>query len=271
MKTIPMLLVGLAIVWPAYAQSLGEALEQAWTRHPQAAAFAAREDEARARAEIAAGFTPAPPALSLSGLNDRLNRNRGKQEWEAEMAVPLWLPGQKAARESEAESAMAEVAARSKALRLQLAGEVREAWWTVAAARNARDLSARRAETARALDEDVQRRYKPAIWPASMPIWRKANAWPRQRKPSRRRPPCLPPNRPGTTSPAHRRPPCWQRSGRFLRGSLPMITPSWQRLPLQPGRRAASSAWPRKPAATRPSSPYAWCASGGISPSLTPT
>ena len=160
MRNIAMLLAALATAGSVHAQTLADALEQAWVRQPQTAALTAREDEARARAELAAGFTPAPPALSLSSLNDRLNRNRGKQEWEAEMAVPLWLPGQKAAREAEAESAMAEVAARSKALRLQLAGEVREAWWTVAAARNARDLSARRAETARALDEDVQRRYK---------------------------------------------------------------------------------------------------------------
>ncbi|MDT3736975.1 MAG: TolC family protein [Denitratisoma sp.] len=160
MSKLPILLAGLAVVQPAFAQTLGEALEQAWARHPQASAISAREDEARARAELADSITPGPAALSLSSLNDRLNRNRGKQEWEAEMAVPLWLPGQQTAREAEAESALAEVAARSRALRLQLAGEVREAWWSVAAARQARDLARHRAETARALDADVQRRYK---------------------------------------------------------------------------------------------------------------
>jgi outer membrane protein TolC len=76
------------------------------------------------------------------------------------MAVPLWLPGQQTAREAEAASALAEVAARRQALRLQLAGEVREAWWTLAAARNARDLAGRRAATARALEADVLRRFK---------------------------------------------------------------------------------------------------------------
>lgn len=160
MSKIPILLAGLAIAWPAYAQSLGEALEQAWTRHPQAAAISAREDEARARADVAAGITPGPASLSLSSLNDRLNRNRGKQEWEVEMAVPLWLPGQQAARAAEAESAVTEVAARRTALRLQIAGEVREAWWAVADARNARDLARRRATTAGALEVDVLRRFK---------------------------------------------------------------------------------------------------------------
>lgn len=150
----------LALALPAQAQTLAEALEKAWARHPQAAAIAAREDEARARAELAAGITPGPASLALSNLNDRFNRHRGKQEWEAEMAVPLWLPGQRAARGDEAESVAAEVAARSRALRLQLAGELREAWWALAAARNARDLAKRRATTAGALEDGVLRRYK---------------------------------------------------------------------------------------------------------------
>ncbi len=80
--------------------------------------------------------------MSLSSLNDRLNRNRGKQEWEVEMAVPLWLPGQQAARAARGGKRRRWKSPRaSGALRLQIAGEVREAWWTVAAARNARDLA----------------------------------------------------------------------------------------------------------------------------------
>jgi outer membrane protein TolC len=45
-------------------------------------------------------------------------------------------------------------------LRLELAGEVREAWWNVAAARNALDLAGRRLTTARALEADVLRRFR---------------------------------------------------------------------------------------------------------------
>jgi cobalt-zinc-cadmium efflux system outer membrane protein len=145
---------------PARAQTLADALEQAWSRHPQAAAIGAREAEAEARADVAAGVTPGPAAMSLSSLTDKMNTNRGKQGWELELGVPLWLPGQKAAREAEAESAIAEVGARRSALRLQVAGEVRNAWWAVAAARNVRDLAARRVATARSLESDVLRRFK---------------------------------------------------------------------------------------------------------------
>lgn len=140
--------------------SLRDALELAWARHPQAAAMAAREAEAGARAEVAAGITPGPASVSLSSLGERLLGNHGKQEWEVEMAAPLWLPGQQAAREDEAASAMAEVATLGAALRLQVAGEVREAWWAVAAARNERDLAERRIVTARAVEADVMRRLR---------------------------------------------------------------------------------------------------------------
>jgi cobalt-zinc-cadmium efflux system outer membrane protein len=71
----------------------------------------------------------------------------------------LWLPGQKAAREDAAASQIDEVAAKRVALRWELAGELREAWWALAAARNARALAARRVDTARALESDVRRRF----------------------------------------------------------------------------------------------------------------
>jgi cobalt-zinc-cadmium efflux system outer membrane protein len=161
---------GLAFGLPAYAadaadaaparSGLAQALEQAWRLHPQAAALEAREAEARAAQDVAAGLTPEPGSLSIGSRNDRLNRNRGMQEYEVELAAPLWLPGQKAAREAEAASRVDDVAARRAALRAELAGELRDAWWALAAARNARALAARRLDTARALEADVSRRYK---------------------------------------------------------------------------------------------------------------
>jgi len=142
------------------APGLAQALEQAWRLHPQAAALEAREAEARATREVAASLTPEPGSLSIGSRNDRLNRNLGQQEYEVELATPLWLPGQKAAREAEAASRIDEASAKRAALRVELAGELREAWWALAAARNARTLAARRLDTARALEADVRRRYK---------------------------------------------------------------------------------------------------------------
>jgi cobalt-zinc-cadmium efflux system outer membrane protein len=142
------------------AQTLGAALEQAWSRHPQARAFSAREAEAQARADLAAGLTPTAPSLSLSNVSDRLNADAGKDAWELELAVPLWLPGQRAARAQEAGRAADDVAARRSALRLQLAGELREAWWALDTARQALALATQREAAARALETDVARRFK---------------------------------------------------------------------------------------------------------------
>lgn len=141
-------------------QTLGAALEQAWSRHPQAPAFSAREAEAQARMDVAAGLTPTPPSLSLSNVSDRLNADAGQDAWELELAVPLWLPGQRAARAQEAGRVADDVVARRSALRLQLAGELREAWWVLDTARQALALATQRAAAARTLEADVVRRFK---------------------------------------------------------------------------------------------------------------
>ncbi|MCX7176500.1 MAG: TolC family protein [Proteobacteria bacterium] len=153
-------LFGYAADAQSARSSLALALEQAWRLHPQAAALDSREAEARATQSVAAGLIPEPGSVSIASRNDRLNRNLGKQEYEVELTAPLWLPGQKAAREAEALSRIDEAAAKRAALRLELAGVLREGWWTLAAARNAGILAARRLETARALEADVRRRYK---------------------------------------------------------------------------------------------------------------
>lgn len=154
------LLFSLAPAWSAHADTLAAALEQAWLRHPLARSLDARAAEAEARGEVAAGLTPGPASLSLGHVNDGLTGNRGRREWEVELATPLWLPAQKVARRDEAAANLAGVAAHRAALRLALAGEVREAWWSLAAARNALDLAGRRLTTAQALEADVLRRFR---------------------------------------------------------------------------------------------------------------
>lgn len=151
---------GLAADTRPVAAGLASALEQAWRLHPMAAGLDARDAEAGAARDIANGLTPEPGSITLGNRNDRLNRNLGKQEYEIELATPLWLPGQKAAREAEAESQIDEATARRAALRLQIAGELRETWWSLAAARNAKILAELRLQTASTLAKDVDRRYR---------------------------------------------------------------------------------------------------------------
>lgn len=155
------LLLALVLVSaPVAAQTLAQAMDQAWLLHPQALAGSARNAQAAANFEAASGLTPGPATLSLGAVSDRFHANQGQREWEVEMAVPLWLPGQKAAQSAEAASGQTHIWAQQQALRLQLAGDLRTAWWAVAAARQTRAQAQQRMDTAQALLANVQRRYR---------------------------------------------------------------------------------------------------------------
>ena len=153
-------LPGLAAEPLTTPANLHAATELAWKLHPQAAALDARDAQVRAAQDLAASLTPEPGSLSMSSRNDRLNQNGGQQEYEVELATPLWLPGQKSARQAEAAAQSDEALARRAALRWEVAGEVREAWWSLAAARNASALALRRLDSASALQRDVGRRHQ---------------------------------------------------------------------------------------------------------------
>ncbi len=142
------------------AGSLAEALDHAWARHPRATAFPALTDAVRASSELAAALTPGPAKLSLSHLSDQVGANQGKEEWEIELATPLWLAGQKSAHIAEATIHGEDLDNQRAALRLELAGELRNAWWGLATARQKLELAGGRLSSARALEVDVLRRYR---------------------------------------------------------------------------------------------------------------
>jgi cobalt-zinc-cadmium efflux system outer membrane protein len=160
------LLVGLGLAAPSQAAdapaqaTLVSAFAQAWQLHPQAAGLDARDAEARAALDLANGLTPQPAAATLGHLNDRIHRNQGRSEWELELAVPLWLRGQQDARLTAAQSRILGATAQRAAVKLALAGNLREAWWNLANARAAQGLAQRKLDTARALQADVHKRYR---------------------------------------------------------------------------------------------------------------
>ena len=159
------------VLLPAYAQmaeptvnaattGLHQALDAAWSRHPQAQASAQRQAAAQAQIDAAGGITPGPSSVSVSQLQDKLNKNQGRQEWELEWATPLWLPGQRSTQVQEAAKQMISAQTQEAALRWQVAGEVRQAWWAAAAAQTALDLAQQKADTAKALAQAVARRVQ---------------------------------------------------------------------------------------------------------------
>ena len=140
--------------------TLRAALDAAWQR-----AVAAREsDGQRRRAEAdraaAGSFWAAPPSLELSHRNDRLQNNAGKREIEIGVAIPLWLPGQRAARSGTVEAAAAQALAAEQVVRLRLAGELREAAWQLAALQAEANAADTQANALKQLADDVERRVR---------------------------------------------------------------------------------------------------------------
>ena len=109
--------------------SLSQAFAAAWARQPVAAALHEQRTAVAARRAAADAWTPAPPAIEVGGRSDRFNRDRGANEVELGLAIPLWLPGERRDSQAFSEAETGSLEGRVAALQWQLAGELRAAWW----------------------------------------------------------------------------------------------------------------------------------------------
>ena len=141
-------LVLVACMSPALAQtqlSLADAVEAAWGRGSQSTEVAGQVRRARAGYTTAAALWAAPPAVELGTTRNRQYATAPRRETEIGLAVPLWLPGQRAARLGQAEAEVNAASATAEAARLQVAEVVREAAAEVALQRA--ELAATQAQT----------------------------------------------------------------------------------------------------------------------------
>ena len=165
MEIIRKLACGMAVgaaLWPSFALAqsvtLGQAVEAAWRRAVASAEATGQVRRADADRRAASALWAAPPSLELSHRDDRWQTDRGARETEIGVAVPLWLPGQRAARQGAAEADRASASASIEAARHRLAGVVREAAWDVALQQTEVALAEAQAEAAGRLADDVERR-----------------------------------------------------------------------------------------------------------------
>ncbi|WP_294637504.1 TolC family protein [uncultured Aquabacterium sp.] len=140
--------------------TLRQAVEAAWQRSPWARAQSARQDALDADARVTDAWVAAPPTASVGRLSDQPGRNAPRQEWEAELSVPLWWPGQRDAGRTLNQRSRAQLAAEAAAQKLAVAQAVREAWWAAVDAEEQVALWQGRVDSARALHEDVARRHR---------------------------------------------------------------------------------------------------------------
>ena len=144
----------------AQATALAAAVEAAWGRSVQMRSAEGQLELAAAQQSAAQSLWAAPPAVELSHRTDRLQDSLGRTESEVGLAWPLLLPGQRSARQSAALAERGVAEATLAAAKLRLAGEVREAAWTVVARQAESSVAARHAQSLEALANDVERRVK---------------------------------------------------------------------------------------------------------------
>lgn len=163
-RTFCLAVGGLLAAGNLWAQSapltLQQAFEAAWSRQPESESLAVRRDAAEARRQGADSWTAEPPALEVSAKTDQLNKNQGSREYVAGIALPLWLPGERARTGALADAESKATASRALAAQFRIAAAIREAWWTWQRARLESALAQGRLHSAQQLAGDVARRVK---------------------------------------------------------------------------------------------------------------
>ena len=139
---------------------LKRAVDAAWAKSVESRESAASHLRASAAREVASSFTPAPAALEFSVLTDRWHGATGERETEFGVSLPLWHWGQRAGVANAAASEQVLAKASEDALRLRIAGEVREAAWQLVGADLDRTRAIGQEQTFKQLMSDIERRVR---------------------------------------------------------------------------------------------------------------
>lgn len=138
--------------------TLKQAFEDAWGRQPEAAAMDARRQAAEARKRVSESWSAEPAAIEVSARSDRFNGNEGAREYQAGVAIPLWLSGERSRSAAVADAELAALDSRIGAARFRVAGQVREAYWSIQRAQVEAEAARQRLDSTRQLAVDVRRR-----------------------------------------------------------------------------------------------------------------
>lgn len=156
----PCLALAASIAPPAATATLKAAVENAWSRSAALATLIAQQDETAAARASARSWIAGSPTLGLARRADRGSGLRDQRESEVSLSAPLWLPGQRSAREALAARTSEEASAQLLQARLAVAGEVRTRLWEAAGAREALAEKEDHLHHMEQLSADVDRRVK---------------------------------------------------------------------------------------------------------------
>lgn len=163
------LAISSALVWLAFnatAQtaaappSLKQALDAAWQLSPVSRAESNRRSELAAKSNAANSWISGEPTFGVAHRTDRLNRNDGFRDYEAEIELPLWNPGVRAAAQADVTAQRQGFDGQFALGKLRLAGELRLLAASAATAQIELNLNQRKLLDANVLAQDLSRRVK---------------------------------------------------------------------------------------------------------------
>ncbi len=135
-------------------------MDVAWLRSVQAREAGAQQRGAEAARSAADSLWARSPALELGQRNDVGRETGGRRESEVGLAWPLWLPGQRTARQNAADVQAQLAQAQARVFRLRLAGELREQAWGLQMLQAEWQQADAQVQTLQELAADVERRVR---------------------------------------------------------------------------------------------------------------
>ena len=163
------LAMAAALVWLAFSAtaqtavqppSLKQALDAAWQLSGSSRAESNRRSELAAKGIAADSWLSGEPALGIAHRTDRLNKNEGFREYEAEIELPLWNPGVRATAQADVSAQRQSFDSQFALGKLKLAGELRTLSASTAAAQVELNLNRHKLLDANLLAQDLGRRVK---------------------------------------------------------------------------------------------------------------
>lgn len=144
----------------AFGHQLVRHLDMAVSLDAQTAGLISQGAAVSSRYATANSPTPGSPYFGGSQRNNVSGNLRNFNESEVEAGMPLWLPGQRDAYEATVTTGVREIDEKLALRRLEVAGLLRDAWWTARKAAQDVAVARQRVATAQEIGRDMSRRVE---------------------------------------------------------------------------------------------------------------
>jgi outer membrane protein, heavy metal efflux system len=144
----------------AAAPSFEQALESAWLLDAASRTVRAKQAEISAKQQAASAWFVGSPSLNIAHRTDRLNKNSGLREYEAEIELPLWDRRTKGATQQQYIIEEQGISSNAQLAKLKLAGSLRNLMADYALAELEYDLALRKLTESKQLASDIERRLR---------------------------------------------------------------------------------------------------------------